>query len=87
MARRQHGGTPAHVGTHAHVGDDGVDLAVESIQGIIRVGGLKLLATSLNNAMAFGDIFDDADLSITEEQLGEVFTHIEALEQISKTVE
>lgn len=41
----------------------------------------------LHNAFAHGDILNDADFSVTDEQLSAMFDHFDALSKISENID
>jgi len=65
-----------------------IDGLEEIIKGIIKGFGLGSLATALNNACCFGEIFEETGIEITNLQLAQLFDDvITPFLELSKEIE
>jgi len=67
--------------------EQNVDTAENVILALIKGVGFQSFAVGINNAMCHGKALEQADISFTDKQLEEIFEHIEAFVEISKTLD
>lgn len=62
-------------------------MVTQIVKSLIQGVGPKGFFVCLHNAMIHGEVFEEMGLEMSDEQLGEMFDHVDRLIVISKEIE